>query len=67
MEKPVRILRHNDVLKIDIDGTLYDPLSFKSFRANAQNISEFYAAGVRLFSVLIGGLTCALPLRGKIR
>ena len=60
MKKPVRILRHNDVLKIDIDGTLYDPLSFKSFRANAQNISEFYAAGVRLFSVLVGGLTCAL-------
>lgn len=60
MKNPIRILRHNGVLKIDIDGTLYDPLSFKSFRANAQNISEFYAAGVRLFSVLIGGLTCAL-------
>ena len=60
MKNPVRILRHNGVLKIDIDGTLYDPLSFKSFRANATNISEFYGAGVRLFSVLIGGLTCAL-------
>ena len=60
MKGPVRILRHNGVLKIDIDGTLYDPLSFKSFRANAQNISEFYGAGVRLFSVLIGGLTSAL-------
>ena len=60
MENPVRILRHNGMLKIDIDGTLYDPLSFKSFRANAQNISEFYGAGVRLFSVLIGGLTSAI-------
>lgn len=35
MENPVRILRHNGVLKIDINGTLYDPLSFKSFRAGA--------------------------------
>ena len=55
-----RIIRHNGVLKIEIDGKLYDPLSFKSFRANEKNISEFYGAGVRLFSVLIGGLTSAL-------
>jgi hypothetical protein len=35
-------------------------LSFKSFRPNPNNISEFYSAGVRLFSVLTTGLTSAL-------
>ena len=48
------------MLKVDIDGKLYAPLSFKSFRPNPQNISEFYKAGVRLFSVLSSGIICAL-------
>lgn len=54
------VVRHNGVLKIKIDDKLYDPLSFKSFRANPQNVSEFYNAGVRLFSVLTSGVTSAL-------
>ena len=54
------IKRHNGMLKVDINGTLYAPLSFKSFRPNPQNISEFYAAGVRLFSVLSSGIISAL-------
>ncbi|MBR3714892.1 MAG: hypothetical protein IKM18_03190 [Clostridia bacterium] len=56
----VKTTRENGLLKIDIDGKLYDPLSFKSFRPNPQNISEFYKAGVRLFSVLSSGIICAL-------
>ncbi len=56
----VSVKRDNGMLKIDIDGKLYAPLSFKSFRPNAQNISEFYQAGVRLFSVLSSGIICAL-------
>lgn len=55
-----KVVRHNGCLKIDIDGQLYDPLSFKSFRPNPQNVSEFYRAGVRLFSVLTSGVTSAL-------
>ena len=55
-----QIKRVNGALKVDIDGRIYDPLSFKSFRANSGNVSEFYDAGVRLFSVLIGGITSAL-------
>ncbi len=54
------IKRDNGMLKVDIDGTLYAPLSFKSFRPNPNNISEFYAAGVRLFSVLSSGIISAL-------
>ncbi len=56
----VQVTRENGLLKVDIDGKLYDPLSFKSFRPNPQNVSEFYKAGVRLFSVLSSGIICAL-------
>ena len=54
------VKRDNGILKVDINGELFLPLSFKSFRANPRNISEFYNAGVRLFSVLFGGITSAL-------
>ena len=54
------IRRINGVLKVVIDGRAYDPLSFKSFRPNKRNVSEFYSAGIRLFSVLSTGLTSAL-------
>ena len=56
----VKLTRDNSVLKVDIDGKLYNPLSFKSFRPNPKNVSEFYKAGVRLFSVLTSGITSAL-------
>ena len=55
-----QVKRYKGILKIEIDGKLYDPLSFKSFRPNPQNISEFYDAGVRIFSVLSSGITSAL-------
>lgn len=54
------VKRSNGVLKVEIDGRLYPPLSFKSFRPNPKNVSEFYDAGVRLFSVLTSGITSAL-------
>ena len=56
----VQVTRHNGSLKVNINGKLYTPLSFKSFRANPRNVSEFYKAGVRLFSVLSSGVTSAL-------
>lgn len=56
----VCIQKDNGYQKINIDGKLYQPLSFKSFRPNPQNISEFYEAGVRLFSVLSSGITSFL-------
>lgn len=54
------IVRRNGQLLIDIDGKLYPPLSFKSFRPNPRNIREFHEAGVRLFTVLSSGIICAL-------
>lgn len=56
----VSVVRDNGALKVNINGRLYPPLSFKSFRPNPQNVSEFYQAGVRLFSVLSSGIICAL-------
>ncbi len=51
-----KLKRVNGVLKIDIDGEIIEPLSFKSFRPTAKNISDFQKAGVRLFSILSSGL-----------
>lgn len=56
----VSIVRENGSLKIRINEKSYVPLSFKSFRPNPQNVSEFYHAGVRLFSILSSGILCAL-------
>lgn len=51
-----KLTRVNGVLKVDIDGSIYEPLSFKSFRPTAKNISDFSKAGVKLFSILTSGL-----------
>ncbi len=56
----VSIKNDAGMLKISIDGKLYSPLSFKSFRPNPTNVSEFYNAGIRLFSVLSSGIINAL-------
>ena len=42
-----KLTRVNGVLKVDIDGSIYEPLSFKSFRPTARNISDFSKAGVK--------------------
>ena len=60
MNCTAKVVRDNGILKISINSKLYNPLSFKSFRPNPKNVSEFYAAGVRLFSVLSSGITSAL-------
>ncbi len=59
MEK-VTLKRVGGVLKVDIDGEIFEPLSFKSFRPSKRNISDFSKAGVRLFSILSSGVTSAL-------
>lgn len=51
-----KLTRVNGVLKIEIDGKIHEPLSFKSFRPTAKNISDFHKAGVKLFSILSSGL-----------
>lgn len=58
----VKLKRQNGTVKIDIDGKLYTPLSFKSFRPSDKNISDFYNAGLRLFSILTSGLNSMLAV-----
>ena len=50
-----KIVKFGDIAKLEINGKLYDPLSFKSFRPTDRNISDFYKAGIRLFCVLSSG------------
>ncbi len=58
--KKVSLVRKNGALKIDIDGQLFEPLSFKSFRPTKENISDFSKAGVKLFSILSSGMISML-------
>lgn len=59
----VNLVKHNGVLKININGEIIEPLSFKSFRPTDKNISDFYKAGVKLFSILTSGLNSILGVR----
>ncbi len=54
-----KLKRVNGVLKIDVDGVAYEPLSFKSFRPSPENISDFANAGIKFMSILISGRNCA--------
>ena len=47
-----KVVSHNGVNVIDIDGKMFPPVSFKTFRACDRNISDFYKAGIRLFCVV---------------
>ena len=58
----VSIVRRNGQLMIDIGGRTFPALSFKSFRPNPKNVSEFHDAGVRLFTVLSSGIISGLGI-----
>lgn len=55
-----KLIKQNGAVKIEIDGKVYEPLSFKSFRPSARNISDFYQAGVRIFDILTSGIISLL-------
>lgn len=57
-----RLVRVGGVLKIEINGEIFEPLAFRSFRPEERNIREFYDAGVRLMSPLHTGLNCTLDV-----
>lgn len=57
-----RLARKGGVLKIEINGQVFEPLAFRSFRPEERNIREFYDAGIRLMSVLHTGLNCTLDV-----
>lgn len=57
-----QIIKHNGVPYVAVDGKPIDTLAFKSFRPTANNVSDFYKAGVRMFHVYVSGLTSALDV-----
>ena len=56
------VTEQNGVRQISIDGKVFPPYSFRSFRPVERNISEFYDAGVRLMSILMTGIECTLQV-----
>ena len=56
------IVRRHGQLMIDLDGKPFPALAFKSFRPTPENVSDFYAAGVRLFTVLSSGVISGLGI-----
>ncbi|MBQ7642635.1 MAG: hypothetical protein IJS67_01915 [Clostridia bacterium] len=50
-----KLVKNGNAVKIEINGEIFDPLSFKSFRPTGRNVSDFYKAGIRLFCVLSTG------------
>ena len=50
-----KIVKIGNLAKLEINGKIYDPLSFKSFRPTDRNISDFFKAGIRLFCILSSG------------
>jgi beta-galactosidase len=61
-ETVAQVVKQNGMFKIKINNQIFEPLSFRSFRPEKRNISEFYDTGVRLMSVLHTGLNCTLDV-----
>lgn len=57
-----KVVKKNGVPYIAVDGNVIDTLAFKSFRPTANNVSDFYKAGVRIFHAYVSGLTSALKV-----
>ena len=48
--------------KIKINDQLFEPLSFRSFRPEQRNITDFHNAVIHLMSILHTGLDCTLDV-----
>jgi hypothetical protein len=57
-----KVVPVNGVLKLEINGKVFEPLSFRSFRPDVRNITDFHKAGIRLMSVLHTGMDCTLDV-----
>ena len=58
----VKVIEQGGKPQIEIDGQVFSPLAFRSFRPEAYNIQAFYQSGVRLMSILMTGLPCTLAV-----
>ena len=55
-----RLILHNGRQMISIDGALFSPVSFRSFRPAEKYVRAFGGAGIRLMSVFPSGIICSL-------
>ena len=58
-----RVIKQNDNFMYEIDGKVFLPAAFRSFRPTPANVSLFYRNGVRLFQMQCTGIynTLGLP------
>ena len=57
-----RIIKQNGNRVFEIDGKIYLPATFRSFRPTPANIALFYRQGVRLFQMQCSGLNSTLGI-----
>ncbi len=57
-----KVIRHNENYMFDIDGKLFIPAAFRSFRPTPANVSLFYRNGSRLFQMQVCGIDNTLQL-----
>ncbi|GHU79952.1 hypothetical protein AGMMS49992_32510 [Clostridia bacterium] len=55
-----RVVRQNNVLKIEINGEVIEPVSFRSFWPSAEAVRAFAQSGTRLMTVFPSGILCGL-------
>ncbi|MBQ4515749.1 MAG: hypothetical protein II978_03055 [Clostridia bacterium] len=57
-----KIVKHNENYMIEIDGKLFVPAAFRSFRPSPANVSLFHRNGIRLFQMQICGINNTLNM-----
>jgi hypothetical protein len=56
------VVRVGGVLKIAINGEVFDPLAYRSYRPTAELVRDFAATGLRLANVTHTGMLCTLDV-----
>ncbi len=57
-----KVVKQNDNYMFDINGKLFVPAAFRSFRPSPANVSLFYRNGIRLFQMQVCGINNTLQL-----
>ncbi len=57
-----KLVRAGGVLKIAINGEVFDPLAYRSYRPTPELVRGFHATGLRLANVTHTGMLCTLDV-----
>ena len=58
----VKLVRVGGVLKIEINGQIFDPLAYRSYRPTPELVRGFAGTGLRLANVTHTGMLCTLDV-----